>query len=57
MEPELIATIRIALETAKGQRKEAGPGDRGRKLSLTVTKLEEALLWARASDQSGLLPE
>lgn len=38
-----------ALVEAKRERDESGRGERGRMLALTVTKIEEAMLWHLAA--------
>lgn len=60
MEPQVIADIKKALQTAITARDEAGRGPTGRHLAIVVTELESALLRAKlACGHNGLklLPE
>ena len=46
---DLRAALSVALQQAKQDRDAAGRSEKGRHLSLVVTKLEEAILWSEAN--------
>lgn len=56
--PEVQIKIEEALKAAQEAKRRCNPSGLGpRRYALVITKLEEALLWAKAADQMGLLPE